>query len=106
MAAKNRCQSLDAEGLIIGVNDDFPYEHQKVEFAPGDVLLLYTDGVIEAENEQQELFGEERLKGLLTEHHHRTPQDLIEHILEQVRLFSGHHNFNDDVSLVVMQITE
>ena len=103
-AAENHCVPLDAEGLIIGVMKDFPYEQQYEQLSPGDILLLYTDGVVEAQNEQDELFGEQRLASLLIEHHKLAPEELIDHILEQVRLFSGHHNFHDDVSLVVMQV--
>ena len=69
----------------------------------GDTLLLYTDGLIEAANEENELFGEERLAGLLIENHHLQPQDLINHIVDQVRLFTGHQHFTDDVSMIVMQ---
>ncbi|MBW2519185.1 MAG: SpoIIE family protein phosphatase [Deltaproteobacteria bacterium] len=103
-AAGHQCHRLDAEGLIIGVMKDFQFENKKAHFEPGDVLLLYTDGVIEAMNERNELFGEERLKTLLLENSRRSPEGMIEKILEQVRLFSGHHNFQDDVSLIVMQV--
>jgi serine phosphatase RsbU (regulator of sigma subunit) len=68
------------------------------------VLLLYTDGIIEAANHDDELFGEERLAELLRESHHLAPQELIERILQQVRMFTGLHGFNDDISLVVMQV--
>lgn len=96
---------LDAEGLILGVRRDFPYEQETIDLATGDVLLLYTDGVIEAANSQQELFGEERLADLLRDSHHLEPQELIDRIFQQVRLFTGSHSFNDDVSLVVMKVT-
>jgi serine phosphatase RsbU (regulator of sigma subunit) len=101
-----QCLRLDPEGLIIGVKKEFPYEQESLMLNDGDILLLYTDGVIEAENSQNELFGEDRLTKLLKENCHLPPQEMINHIIEQVRLFSGHHNFQDDVSLVVMQIKE
>jgi serine phosphatase RsbU (regulator of sigma subunit) len=92
--------------LIIGVKEEFTYEQESLTMEDGDVLLLYTDGVIEAENESHELFGEKRLVELLSEKHQLAPQELIDYIVEQVRIFSGHHNFQDDVSLVVMQVTQ
>ena len=55
-------------------------------------------------NDQNEFFGEERLIELLSEQNHLPPKELITHIIEQVRLFTGHHNFQDDLSLVVMQV--
>jgi hypothetical protein len=100
------CLRLDAEGLILGVRREFAYEQETVDLEPGDVLLLYTDGVTEAANSDQELFGEDRLSALLKDSHILAPQDLIELIFQQVRLFTGSHSFNDDVSLVVMQLEE
>ncbi len=103
-ADSGECLRLDPEGLIIGVKEDFVYEQESLKLGDGDVLLLYTDGVIEAENTNSELFGENRLAELLSEKHHLPPQELIEFIVEQVRIFSGHNNFLDDVSMVVMQV--
>ncbi len=103
--AKNgECLRLDPEGLIIGVKEDFLYEQESLKLEEGDVLLLYTDGLIEAENGNNELFGEDRLAELLSETHQLPPQEMIDCIVEQVRIFSGHNNFQDDVSLVVMQV--
>jgi sigma-B regulation protein RsbU (phosphoserine phosphatase) len=103
-ANSQKCLRLDPEGLIIGVMKDFAYEQEALKLEEGDVLLLYTDGLIEAENEDSELFGEERLTELLTDKHKLPPQELITYIVDQVRFFSGHNNFQDDVSMIVMQV--
>jgi len=104
--AAGECQRLDAEGLILGVRREFPYEQESIDLEPGDVLLLYTDGVIEAANSEYELFGEERLADLLKDSHQLAPRELIDRILQQVRLFTGSHSFNDDISLIVMKVEE
>jgi serine phosphatase RsbU (regulator of sigma subunit) len=100
------CERLDAEGLILGIRRRVDFEEKQVQLYPGDVLLLYTDGITEAENQDSEFFGEERLAALFAEYHHQAPQQIIDNLLEQVRLFTGVHHFNDDVSLVVMQVAE
>lgn len=100
--AQSQCLRLDPEGLIVGVKKDFFYEKDSYRLASGDVLLLYTDGLIEAENDHNEFFGEERLAELLRENHHLQPQELINYIVDQVRLFTGHQNFKDDVSMIVL----
>ena len=100
------CERLDAEGLILGVRREFPYEEKLLQFAPGDLLLLYTDGIIEASNQSGELFGEERLTELLKESCKLQPRELIDRIFAEVRMFSGSYSFTDDVSLVVMRIEE
>ena len=102
-AAQSQCLRLDPEGLIVGVKKDFIYEKDSYKLASGDVMVLYTDGLIEAENDNNELFGEKRLIDLLREYHHMHPQELINYIVDQVRLFTGHQNFKDDVSIIVLQ---
>ncbi len=103
-ARSKQCIRLDPEGLIIGVKEDFPYEQESLNLEIGDVLLLYTDGLIEAENEQNELFGEDRLIALFSEQCQLPPQEMIDYLVDQVQLFSGRNSFQDDVSLVVMQV--
>ncbi|MGK2906148.1 MAG: sodium:solute symporter family transporter [Desulfuromonadales bacterium] len=103
-AKSKKCIRLNPEGLIIGVIKDYPYEQESLKLEDRDVLLLYTDGLIEAENDNNELFGENRLVDVLAAQNHLPPQELINHVIEQVRLFSGHRSFKDDVSLVVMQV--
>ena len=95
---------LDSEGLIIGVHREFPYEQNEVTLQAGDCLLFYTDGLIEAENHESDFFGEERLSQLLKSSCERSPREMIDYIFEQVRLFTGQHSFQDDVSLVVMKV--
>ena len=102
--ASGHCERLDAEGLILGIKRDVNFEEQQAQLLPGDVLLLYTDGITEAESRDGEFFGEERLMALFAEYHQLPPAQIIDALLEQVRLFSGAQHFNDDVSLVVMQL--
>lgn len=104
--ATGNCERLDAEGLILGVRREFPYEEETVDFAPGDILLLYTDGIIEANDQNGEMFGENRLIELLQESHALPAQALIDRIFNQVRLFTGSQGFSDDVSLVVMRVVD
>lgn len=105
-AGAQDCERLDAEGLILGVKLAVAYEEWRVQLQPGDVLLLFTDGVTEAENREGIPFGEERLCTLLQKFHTLPPDQLIEQILQKVRLFTGNRTFSDDVSLVAMQVEQ
>lgn len=96
-------EALDAEGLILGIKKDVKFEEKITQLYPGDMLILYTDGIIEAENKVGEFFGDQRLCQVIREHRELAANALIDKVLEQVRLFSGVHNFRDDVSLVVMK---
>ncbi len=104
---KNRqkqIMTLDAEGLIFGIKGDISFEQKATDLEPGDILLLYTDGIIEAENKDNDLFGIERLGKVLEESNDLNPQELIDQIMIQGRIFTGMRHFNDDVTLVVMKV--
>lgn len=95
---------LDAEGLIFGIKPDVKFEQKTTGLEAGDVLLLYTDGIIEAEDNNGEFFGVERLCKLVQESCELEPQELIDQIMNQVRIFTGLRHFIDDITLVVMKI--
>jgi len=99
-----RIELLDAEGLIFGVRESVTFEQKSVKLEVGDLLLLYTDGIIEAEDNRGEFFGLERLTKLIQETADSTIQQIIDSILEQVRIFTGVRHFKDDITLVVMKV--
>jgi Na+/proline symporter/serine phosphatase RsbU (regulator of sigma subunit) len=102
-AQSRTCERLDAEGLILGVRRNVAFEEKQVRLRPGDLLLLYTDGVTEAQNRDGICFGEENLCSLLLDRHALVPRKIIDDVLDQVRLFTGMKNFRDDVSLVALK---
>ncbi len=102
--SNRRLESLDAEGLIFGVKNDISFEQKTTELETGDILLLYTDGIIEAEDSANYFFGIDRLGKLLEECDDLHPQEIIDHIMTQVRIFTGMRHFNDDITLVIMKI--
>jgi len=97
---------LDAEGMLLGILKDVPYEERALELRPGDFLIFYTDGVTEARNEAGELFGEERLYQVVEENSHLSARELLDEIYRRVYEHSGEHHQRDDITLVVMKILE
>ena len=98
------CQWLDADGLLMGVRENVAFEEKQIQLQSGDVLLLYTDGVIEADNGDGELFGIERLCNILHSRHRESPQAIIDAIVLDVAAFSGTIPMEDDVTMVVMKV--
>jgi sigma-B regulation protein RsbU (phosphoserine phosphatase) len=94
---------LDAEGLILGVKRGVQFEEQSLSIERGDLLLLYTDGIIEAEGQGGELFGSQRLRDILAREHRKTAAELIAAVLEAVRAFTGVVSFKDDISMLVLK---
>jgi phosphoserine phosphatase RsbU/P len=98
------CAPLDADGMIFGVKKEIAFEEKRTFLKKGDIVFLYTDGVIEVENEEEELFGVERLCQLLTAHAHLTPPRLIKVIIKKLKRFCRKKAFNDDVTMVVLKV--
>jgi len=94
------CSELDAEGLILGVKREVFFEEKSLSLEPGDRLLLYTDGVIEAQNEQGEFFGISRLCNLFAADRSDSPEMAIRKLLNELRTFCGKNEFADDITMV------
>ena len=99
-----RIELLDADGLILGIKPEIRFEQKSTILEIGDILVLYTDGIIEAENPDGEFFALERLTKLILESADSHPQQIIDTVMEQVRIFTGLRHFNDDITLVVMKV--
>jgi sigma-B regulation protein RsbU (phosphoserine phosphatase) len=97
------CTELDAEGLILGVKPQVAYEERTTHLGPGDVLLLYTDGIIEAQNAAGDFFGQERLCRLLSDRRQSEPEEIIDAVLSEVNLFIDGMKVEDDISMVVLR---
>ena len=98
-------QELDAEGLILGVHPQVNFEEKSVQLSPGDLLFVYTDGIIEAQRGREELFGEARLCALLSGMLDQEPERIIDRVMTEVTAFSHPQPLQDDISMVVMKIT-
>ena len=92
-------------GVPLGLFPSADYERGEVELAPGDRLVLFTDGVTEVSGAGAEEFGEERLLSVLLENRHLSAKELQERILAEVAKFSG-ARFEDDATLVVLAVAD
>ncbi|MCP4397637.1 MAG: SpoIIE family protein phosphatase [bacterium] len=95
---------LEADGIALGAIDEIELEEKELSVEEGDVLVLYTDGVTESINSQEEEFGEERLEQLIQDHHTQSARDLMQTIEERVMAFAGDEPQFDDFTLMVLKI--
>jgi phosphoserine phosphatase RsbU/P len=102
-AADGAFEELPATGIAIGALDDADYTSASVSLVPGDVLVLYTDGITEAENVHQDMFGEERLYEIIRRSRNLPAPEISSRILEEVRKFCGDHPQSDDITLMVIK---
>jgi sigma-B regulation protein RsbU (phosphoserine phosphatase) len=96
-------ERLEAGGVPLGVMEDATYESGESILQPGDWLAIFTDGVIEAENMQQQEYGEARFIGMLHSGVMTTPDVLLESILTDLDRFAGNAPQHDDVTCVLMR---
>ena len=101
--ADGECVRLDAGGTVLGAFPDLDYAQGEIQLREGDRVLLFTDGLSEAVNTNNEQFGEQRLTDLLCEHRHRPSDELKQIVFDAVAEFCG-HNFRDDAALMIAGI--
>jgi sigma-B regulation protein RsbU (phosphoserine phosphatase) len=99
----NKLTPLDKGGLIVGIMPSVPYEEETVPFNKGDLLVIYSDGITEAMNINDEEYGEQKLIDLILENKEKSPFDLIELIIKDVYQFTGNQSQMDDITLVIIK---
>jgi sigma-B regulation protein RsbU (phosphoserine phosphatase) len=92
---------LDVNGTVVGAFPFSEYEESRVTLRSGDLLVCYTDGVTEPENEFGEMFGEERLMELLLRNAKRPEEEIIQLVLEGVKQWTGSDELQDDMTLLL-----
>ncbi len=99
----DRLTALDGRhGPAAGVFAGEPYDEQTVPFRPGDRLFMYTDGVTEAKNDSNRLFGDEALQKVLETVLH-DGSDIIEAVLAQLSDFTGEAPQSDDITMLMLR---
>jgi sigma-B regulation protein RsbU (phosphoserine phosphatase) len=111
LRADGRMETLSEGGLLLGVLPNAPYVRGTVEMNPGDVLLAYSDGVLETLNNSGEEFGLERIKAHLRDSASNgqeikktsAAESMLFSVLGAVQDFAASHPLVDDLSLVVIR---
>lgn len=98
-------ERLVSQATVLGLFEDWNCLLEERQLFPGDMLVLYTDGVTESFNESSEEFGERRLIEVLRRHHGMSSHALIALLVEEVRQFSAHAQ-QDDITLIVAKCRE
>ena len=107
-AKKNTVTFLEDNGLGLGILRDDQFDEfvevNEVEYDSGDILFLYTDGITEAKNSDQEEFGYERLKEFLEKNAYYSAEYLKEEILKYLYDFCGTSNLDDDITTLIAKV--
>ena len=102
-AVKGECQQLVSKSALLGLFSNISTEEHKVQIAPGDLLVFYTDGITEARNGNGEFFGEKRLISTIMAAKDVNAQVLLQSILDNTNEFIGNSPQSDDFTLFVVK---
>jgi serine phosphatase RsbU (regulator of sigma subunit) len=110
-AADRDAQILVPNGMVLGLRIDGAaqkfeelLEEDQIALNNGDVIVLYTDGITEAMNPANDLFGDQRLSRIIEEHGHLESGELRERILREIEAFVGGADQHDDMTMILIKI--
>jgi sigma-B regulation protein RsbU (phosphoserine phosphatase) len=102
---------LTPSGMVLGLRIDGAaekfselLEEERVDLSPGDVIVLFTDGITEAMNPESDLFGETRLSRIVEEHGHLESGELRERIMREIEAFVGSADQHDDMTMILLKV--
>jgi serine phosphatase RsbU (regulator of sigma subunit) len=101
--ASGQIERLDVGGLPFGILPDAKYDSATVTLAPGDWLIIFTDGLVEAENARQEDYGEARLLTAIDAGRSVEPHEMLKRLMAEVDLFVGNTPQHDDVTCMLLK---
>lgn len=95
---------MEGKGIALGVIEDVNLAPETLQVKPGDLLVLYTDGVTEAFNEREEYFGEQRLIEFISRSRDLPVQDIVSGLIGEIRGFCGTAPQSDDITLIMIRV--
>lgn len=95
---------LKCGGMVLGIFEGTSYDEQFIDFVPGDILVLYTDGLIEAENKAGRMYGPGRLERFVRRNAALSAAALCEAIFVDMRRFTGESHPDDDTTIVIARV--
>ena len=99
-------RTIQAEGFPLGMFPNAEYEEFTLSTQPGDLIVFFSDGIVDAINDAEEMFGDDRLKQLLESQRHPTAQSTVEAILAAVTDFQAGTAHFDDETILVLRVLE
>lgn len=107
-ATNGTVQSYRTQGLGVGIERGIVFEkslvEEEVKLSPGQIYAFFTDGVTEAMNEKNELFGDENLNAILKNKSKTRSSEIVNEIWSSVQTFRGEAEVNDDMTMVVVKV--
>ena len=97
---------LETGGMILGMFDFASYEQETLTLAPGDTLVVFSDGISEAQNPEDEEYGDERLIACLEANRAASPAAMREALIASAREFARGANQSDDMTVLIIRYVQ
>jgi phosphoserine phosphatase RsbU/P len=101
--SKDSIIELHRGGMVLGPNPKAMYKRGFAFFEPGDILIIFTDGIIEARNKSEEEFGIERVTRIVLDNREMEAQTIVEKVFSAVHAFAGTDRLTDDQTVVLIK---
>ncbi|MBI4748016.1 MAG: SpoIIE family protein phosphatase [Acidobacteria bacterium] len=102
-ASTRSVRMIESTAYPLGVRPQSCYEMKQAELAPGDTIVFYSDGLVEARDSQSQVFGYDGLEKVISTHSNLDAHHLRDRIFDAVRSFSDGHSMDDDITLVILK---
>jgi serine phosphatase RsbU (regulator of sigma subunit) len=102
-AATQEFSELGEGGVVLGLFSDETYEEKHTHLQAGDILVVYTDGIVEAKNDEGVLYGDNRLREIIRVNSTLTSEELMRSILESVEQFRNGARQRDDMTILIFE---
>ena len=90
-------------GIMLGVYDSEEFDEYSLTLEPGQKLVIFSDGIPEAVNSDEEFFSDERFEHWLIEHRHLPAHEMLSKLLDTIRKFTSGQPQSDDITVVILQ---
>lgn len=97
-------ESIKAEGFPLGLFPNVDYEEFSIATQPGDSIIFFSDGITDAQNDAEEMFGDERLRAVVKKNYQKSASKIADAILAEVGKFQAGHEHFDDETVVVLKV--
>ena len=94
---------LKESGIVLGCMETFPFTEEKITLKPGEILLIYSDGITEAVNSDNEEFGESKLVEVMMKNQALSAEKMVERIISTVQEYTGDSPQTDDITLIIIK---
>jgi sigma-B regulation protein RsbU (phosphoserine phosphatase) len=103
LSGSGEFQSLSVSGILLGAIPVAPYEKRTITLKPGEILVIYSDGVTEAEDKEEVFFGEEKVREIIRVNRDLSAAEILANIQSDVRDHQGSAQQDDDITIVIIK---